>query len=80
MESSAFEEFIRNRCEEVTESDEISKRMDNFISKTEENLKSNFSKEQFSLFLQYEKMVINQQEHISKLVYKQGFNDRCALK
>ena len=79
-QSPAFQEFLQKRCEEITESDEIARRMDSFIFKTEKDLKSNFSKEKVGLFLQYEKMVISYQEHIIRLAYMQGYNDRLALK
>ena len=74
--SQLFEEFIICRCQEVIDNDEKCSNLDKEIAAIESSIKAQLNSNQYKLFMQYEKLMIEWQAKTRILIYRHGLDDR----
>jgi hypothetical protein len=74
--SKLFEEFVVRRCEEITQADEESQKLNSKILQLEADFKKTLNADQLKKYHELEEAIIESATHSEICTYKQALNDK----
>ena len=77
IKSTAFMDFVMERCDEIVSNDNILKNCNNQIINYETIFRSLLNPEQLKIYLQIEELSMSQKEHEGIKLYIAGYRDAC---